>query len=389
MLSGTSAAFRVSAYYFLLFMSVGSGLPYVGMWLASEGMSGSQIGLILACPSFLMVLTTLVVGRLADRAKDWRSAIIACNWVIVVLVTLLVFAEGFTQLLLAWTLWGLVITAKFPIIDAAAVRMARQRNLEFHKMRAWGSLGFVFGTLLAGPFFELTGIESFVFLLLGLAVVRAVAAHGLPFFREGIESPPADSTESSGEKKVKPQRQLWYLLVLTGSALLHASHAYYYTFSAIIWSDAGYSKTVISMLWAIGVIVEIALMWKFKVFAKAFSARMLLVVAILCALVRWLSYGFEPSLSFLFVLQMLHGVTFALMFLATVNFIANWTPVSEAANAQALSATLNTFSMACATVLAGQLHSHLQFKSYWLMALLCCVAMVLVMLSWMPKVRSD
>lgn len=385
----SSPVVRVSFYYFLLFMSVGSGLPYTAMWLSSVDMDSSQIGIILSTPSFVMVLSTLFIGSLADRAKDWRTAIIICNWAIVLALGLLLFAEGFAQLLICWSLWALIVMGKFPIIDAAAIRMARHRNLEFHKMRAWGSFGFVFGALLAGPFYEKAGIESFVYLLLVLGVLRAIAAHGLPHFRQGMDD--ADSPLGADEETkqpsiaaqpLKPQRQLWYLLVLVGSALLHASHAYYYTFSAILWSEAGYSKTFISILWAAGVLVEIVLMWKFSVFAKAFSARKILIAASLVAMLRWIGFGFEPSIPVLFGLQLLHGVTFALMFLATVNFIANWTPVSQAANAQALSATLNTLLMACATLLAGTLHAQFQFQGYWLMALLCTVAIAMFSVSW-------
>lgn len=353
-------------------------------------MTDPQVGFILACPSFAMVATTLLIGRLADRAKDWRTSIIVCNWAIVLLVGLLMFANGFTQILVVWTLWGLVIMAKFPILDAAAVRMSRHRNIEFHKIRAYGSVGFVLGTLLAGPFFEWAGIESFTRLLFGLAVMRALASHALPYFRQGMQSSTAESGESVSKELNKPAvavasdnyKRLWFLLVLVGSALLHASHAFYYTFSTIVWTEAGFSKTTISLLWSIGVVCEIVLMWKFAAIQNKYSARFILIAAAISAFIRWFWFGFEPGLPMLFVLQLLHGVTFALMFLATVNFIANWTPVEVSARAQALSATLNTFFMACATVMSGMVYGALQLKGYWTMAALCLLAIVMVSFSW-------
>ncbi len=360
-------------------------------------MTDAQIGFILACPSFAMVLTTLLIGRLADRAKDWRTSIIVCNWIIVALIGLLIFANGFVQILIVWTLWSLVIMAKFPILDAAAVRMSRHRNIEFNKVRAYGSVGFVVGTLLAGPYFEWAGVESFTWLLFGLAVLRALASHTLPYFRQGIESSTEiafkssqASTQGSTNKETTQAvaiagdnyKKLWFLLVLAGSALLHASHAFYYTFSTIVWAEAGFSKTTISLLWSIGVIAEIVLMWKFAAIQNKYSARVLLIAAAVSALIRWFWFGFEPGLIMLFVLQLLHGVTFALMFLATVNFIANWTPVEVSARAQALSATLNTFLMACATVMSGLVFGALQLKGYWTMAALCVLAILMVSLSW-------
>ncbi len=373
-------------------MSVGSGLPYVGLWLKSQAMTDLEVGFILACPSFAMVATTLLIGRFADRAKDWRSSIILCNWTIVLLVGVLIFASGFVQILIIWTLWGLVIMAKFPILDAAAVRMSRHRNIEFHKIRAFGSIGFVVGTLLAGPFFEWAGIESFTLLIFALAVLRAIASHALPFFRHGMQqSSPSWSGDEYGKNNSSGHpslstgdntKKLWFLLVLTGSALLNASHAFYYTFSTIVWTDDGFSKTTISLLWSVGVVCEIVLMWKFAAIQKNYSARVLLIAAAIAAFIRWLCFGFEPGLAMLFGLQLLHGVTFALMFLATVNFIANWTPVEVSARAQALSATMNTFLMASATVFSGFVYGAIRLKGYWVMAALCLLAMLMISLSW-------
>lgn len=366
-------------------------------------MTDPQIGFILACPSFAMVATTLLIGRLADRAKDWRTSIIICNWVVVFLVALLILAQGFVQILIVWTLWGLVIMAKLPILDAAAVRMSRHRNVEFHKIRAMGSVGFVLGTLFAGPFFEWAGIESFSRIIFVLAVLRALASHALPFFRQGIkattDSTAADVTDkpvptettldNKASASVDHSRKLWFLLVLLGSALLHASHAFYYTFSTIVWTDAGFSKTTISILWSVGVVCEIVLMWKFAAIQQKYSARVLLIAASASAFVRWFCFGFEPGLTLLFMLQLLHGLTFALMFLATVNFIANWTPVEVSARAQALSATLNTSFTACATVFSGFVFGFLQLKGYWTMAALCILAIVMVSFSWRLALTSD
>jgi len=46
-------------------MSVGSSMPYVGLWLKSADITDYQVGLILACPSFVMVATTVFIGRLS------------------------------------------------------------------------------------------------------------------------------------------------------------------------------------------------------------------------------------------------------------------------------------------------------------------------------------
>lgn len=382
---------RVSAYYFLVFLSLGCGLPYFALWMSSVGMSDKQIGVIAASPSFVMVATTLFAGSLADRARDWRSAILVCNWLVLVFITGIFFVQSFVPLLILWCLWGVVIMAKFPILDAAAIRMARHRGMEYHKMRACGSLGFVIGVLLGGLVFEHIGISIFLWVLWGVSLMRAVCAHFLPLFRTGIDAAEQVTRETvvevreAGQTRVQDgavYRKGWFLLVLAGSALIQGSHAYYYTFSAILWNEAGYSTTLVSVLWAAGVLIEIVLMWKFALIKDRYTARYMLIAAALTALLRWFVFGLDPGLPILLLAQLLHGVTFALMFLATVNFIANWTPVKVAAKAQALSATMNTFCMALATVYAGMMHQDLGVVGYWSMAVMCFVAVLLIATSF-------
>ena len=54
-----------------------ASVAYVGLalWLADHGIGPERIGLINALPPIVVVLLSVSVGRLADRASDWRGAI--------------------------------------------------------------------------------------------------------------------------------------------------------------------------------------------------------------------------------------------------------------------------------------------------------------------------
>ena len=55
-----------------------ASVAYVGLalWLADHGIGPERIGLINALPLIVVVLLSVSVGRLADRASDWRGAIV-------------------------------------------------------------------------------------------------------------------------------------------------------------------------------------------------------------------------------------------------------------------------------------------------------------------------
>lgn len=90
----------------------------------------------------------------------------------------------------------------------------------------------------------------------------------------------------------------------------------------------------------------------------------------------------------LFLLQGLHGVTFGLLYLATVNFIARRVHDAYAAQVQAMSATLATVTMAVATLISGILYERLGEQGYWAMAGMCVAGMLLTAASYRTKMSE-
>lgn len=373
-----SPAAIVSAYYFLVFLSMGSVLPFFTLWFKSIELTEHQIGLIAASPAIIVVLITVFIGNIADKARDWRTTIVLCNWVIAVLVLCLTISEEFSAVFVFWTLSGAFLLCMTPVLDAASIRMARQRGIQYHRMRAFGSLGFVVGVVFSGFVFERFGIDRFLWVLIGLAWLRAIMSHSLPKFRAGIQPVTVSMDLTSASESMLRRR--WFLWVLVGSAFIQSSHSYYYTFGTVIWIDAGLRPSTVSLLWAWGVLVEIVLMWVFSSLAKKYSARKLLAIAGLTASLRWAVFGFDPGFALLVAVQSLHGVTFALLFLATVNFIANWTPVNIAAKAQSFSSAMNVGGTALVTLLSGYVHVYLGVSGYWIMFALSALGIVLILL---------
>jgi len=137
-----------------------------------------------------------------------------------------------------------------------------------------------------------------------------------------------------------------------------------------------------STLWAIGVIAEVFLMWKFSRFSKHVSARHCLLVASGACIVRWFFTAINPSLVALMFLQGLHAITFGLTFLASVNFIAKRVDPQHAAQAQSVLATLSTLLMAIGTWLSGRFYENLGGYTYWAMSAMAVVGGLFILNSY-------
>ncbi len=373
------ASTRLTAYYFLHFAVIGAVVPFIALWFAWLGHPSWWIGLVVATPSFLMVTTTLTLGSWADRLGDWRTAIIVCNWLAMLLTGWWLFRTGALDLWIIWTLVGVISMAKQPILDAAALDLTRREGMNFGRIRAFGSIGFIVSLIASGQWYRNDGIANFLIVILAIGCLRLLAAHQLPRFRAAKA---LNNTKARSEEIPTLLRHPGFLCVLAGAALINASHAFYYTFGLLHWQSIGIGTTTGSLLWAVAIVVEVVLMWQFTRLSKHVSARHCIAACGLAGLMRWGIMATDPGLVWLTIIQTLHALTFGLCFLATATFISRRIPPAHAARAQSVFAIMTTGSMATMTVFSGSLYEAFSGLSYIVMAVVATVGLALVMASY-------
>ncbi|MDB5613468.1 MAG: transporter, partial [Devosia sp.] len=70
---------RASIYQFTVYIPGGVASVFLGIWLSEHGLPADQIGLINALPTLCLLMLNIVVGRIADKADDWRTALIVIS----------------------------------------------------------------------------------------------------------------------------------------------------------------------------------------------------------------------------------------------------------------------------------------------------------------------
>jgi len=327
-----SSELRATAFYFTFFMSNAAAAVYAGIWLQQEGMSPEQIGIINAVPVLAMLVLNPLVGRLADRAGDWRQVIIAGAVAAAVVPFGLFFVNGFWGILAVWALAVIPVFAIGPVVDAATIRMTRRNGTDFGAIRAWGSVGYTAIIFVTGYATAWFGGAVFLPLFVGLAVLRGALALGLPKFRARDQRQAAAGWAPAG--RLLQVMRPWFLLPLVGWAMVFGTHMVLNAFAALLWMEQGIGADVIGLLIAAGALAESVIMFGFGRLARRFSARGLILFSSVVAALRWAAMGLSPGVEILFGLQLLHAITFAMGFMGCVHFIANWTSEDIAAEAQ-------------------------------------------------------
>jgi len=342
---------RFSAYFGAFYLTLGAFLPYFPVWLEGRGISAEWIGWIGAAGYAGRFLISPIAARWSDKARLQRHPISA-----MALTTMVAFAMH----LPTSSPWPLLVLAFFasacffgqvPLVDAFAMRESQAGKIPFGPVRAFGSAVFVIANFIVGALLDLTGSESVIVFVATGAVFVSITAFTLP------EGEPADAEAGRKIDWVQFGRLVrgplgWALLA---SACIQGAHGFYYYFSTLAWEAQGHSKFVIGSLWATGVMIEIAfLWWSGKGVLGRMSPAQLLGLGALGSLVRWGLTALGPPLPFLFMLQLLHALTFAATYIGFLRFAVDSIPQRHTATVQAINSALSGgVIMALASVASG------------------------------------
>lgn len=349
-----SPELRASIFHFTVFGGTGASSVYLGIWLTQKGISPDQVGLINAVPVLILMLINQLIGRIADRASDWRSVIAILALFAGMVPIGLFFVNQFWGILAVWTLCALGAASIPPVIDAATVRLTQRNGTDFGSIRAWGTVGYMVANIGTGALTAWWGPQAFLPIFLLLSLLRTLAALQLPRFR----APAHELTLAAVKTGTSHLRELfkpWFLLPLIGFALINSTHSILSGFAGLVWNDNGIDEGFIGPLIAVGAAAEASIMFAWRRIGGNISARqMMLISAIACA-VRWTIMAFNPPVAVLFVLQLSHALTYGLGYFGAVHFIANWTSEDIAAEAQGLAVVIQQAAAAAALIGFGWL----------------------------------
>jgi len=135
--AGFSPELRASLFHFTVFAATGAGSAYYAIWMSDKGLSSGQIGIVNAVPVLIMLVVNMIIGRLADKASDWRVVIVILSLIAGVVPIGYFFVSDFWSLLLVFTFCSVPSGALVPVIDAATLRMTQRRGTDFGFIRAW------------------------------------------------------------------------------------------------------------------------------------------------------------------------------------------------------------------------------------------------------------
>ncbi len=350
-------AFLYTSFYVGQFLFLGVQLPFFPGWLHAQGFSESAIGWVMGSSLMLRLIFGPMVAYWAESQTDQRKVFGIIAGVMafssgLLVVGLGVWAIAVLTILATWAFGCLV-----PITDTAVMRADKAGELNYGRARGLGSFAFIIANLFGGLIITRYGDQASVIWMAMASMLTVLIALSLP---KGSKL-----TTHGGEQKASVQRpnlreaaRLFrsksFILMLIATGMTQGAHATYYYFSELHWSELGYTSDLIGLLWTLGVIAEIGILYYGRRFIAKYGAVSLITIGAFGAVIRWPLTGLSPPLEVLVLLQCMHALTFAATYLGSVEFISRAIPANLSNTGMTLVSTLGVGALTgVAVILVG------------------------------------
>jgi PPP family 3-phenylpropionic acid transporter len=317
-------------FFFAYYGYIGVFSPYASLYFADRGLSAAQIGVLMSMMQVMRIFGPNLWGWVADhtrrrvmvlRVTSAASALVFCG---------MFWGEAFVFFFGLMLALNLFTSAQGPLSEALMLSSMRGDLTHYGRLRLWGSVGFIVAVIAAGQLLDWQGIRLMPWLALVLLVMVAAVAVNM---REEVAIPRSQDTPSV--RQLLKQREV--IAFFASTFLMIAAHASLYVYYSLYLSQIGYSKTVIGLMWSLGVVAEILFFYFQAPLFRRFGVPTLMLTSLVIGVVRFLMIGFgAESIVMLLIAQVLHAATFGVHHSASVATLQRWFAGPLQARGQAL-----------------------------------------------------
>ena len=307
------------SFYFISFYFIwGVFLPFWGVWLDDQGISSENIGILFSVGLVLRFISSLVLLPRVALAKTTLCLLRVLAFLLLVSFSLLFYFQGDIYISVMTLAINFFIAPMMPLGDIVGTRLVKQIQLDYGRVRLWGSVSFIAGSTFIGWLIVEQGKPAILWTIIVATFIMwiSVLFRLSPNIEDGTE---AKKRSDQSLLTLFKMPNVFLFVLITGA--IQAAHGAYYTFASIYWGREGLSGVSISWLWGIGVFAEVLVMrFNTQLFSR-WSIKQMLLLGLVASIIRWSVFSLTTDVYLLAIIQTFHGLTFAATHLAAIRYI--------------------------------------------------------------------
>lgn len=323
-------SWRFALFFFAYYGYVGVFSPYASLFFADKGMAAAQIGVLMSLMQVMRIIGPNFWGWVADHTR--QRVLVLRMTALAALTSFLgmFFGQTFAQFFVLMAMINAFTSAQGPLSEALMLSEMRGDLTHYGRLRLWGSVGFIASVTAAGQLMDWFGVSGMPWVAWSLLLLVLFASLRIRESPHGLLHHEVPSVAA-----LLKQRQV--MLFFASTFLMIAAHSALYVFYSLYLAQIGYSKTVIGLMWSLGVLAEIVFFFFQSTLFRWFGVPRLMIASFLIAALRFLMIGYGAhSLVLLLIAQLLHAATFGIHHSASVATLQRWFSGPLQARGQAL-----------------------------------------------------
>jgi PPP family 3-phenylpropionic acid transporter len=325
---------RVSfiAFFFLYYGTTAITVVFMPLLLKSKGLSPLEIGGFLSTAPLVTLVMQPLWGMAADRSGKTKLLLLSAMCGLLLAMGLLLGTEDKMLLLACYLMYTLFSCPIIPMMDAWNFSYCEQKGDNYGSFRLWGSLGFAAMSICFGLFAVGAG-EAVLFSFFAASIVLAAAA--LVWIRP-VANAAFNKKRGYGNEllQVLKDKRVWVfaLFLLLAGVPARSVDSFY----GIILEGRGASSVLIGVGWALACLSEVPVFASAQRWIVKRGSRFLMTAAVVFYCVRWALPLASDHPGWMVGIQLLHGLTNGLLFIAAMHYMKELVPSALRASGQTL-----------------------------------------------------
>ncbi|OIJ12766.1 MFS transporter [Anaerobacillus arseniciselenatis] len=310
---------NIKALLFFYFSAMTIIISYLPVYFQESGLTGSQIGFLLAVGPLAAMIAQPFWGYMTDKYKTSKKVIIVC-------LSGAIFSSVFLFQNLDFSLLTLVIFVFFIFMapvgglgDSLAQKTANQLSITFGSIRMWGSIGFAVMSLVGGFLFTAIGIQYIYLPFILFLIITLVI--GIRIKDIKTSQKPVNFKEAL--KLVQNKKLMMFFVIMMFITVTHRSSD---SFLGIYIVERGGVESFIGWAWFIGVSAEALVFATSTLWFRRFHALTFIIIAAILYSIRWFLMAVIADPMLVLPLQVMHGLTFGIFYLSAFHYVTKIVP---------------------------------------------------------------
>ena len=171
---------RLSAFYFFYFATIGALFPYWGLYLQTRGYDTLAIGQLLAILAGTKIIAPYVWGWIADHSGRRLLLIRIASLFTAVSFVSMYWADSLLQMAMMMLLFSFFWNASLPQFEVTTLTFLGLDNHRYSSIRLWGSIGFIIAVVAIGKLLDVFGAATLPHIVILLYACKWLATLCVP-----------------------------------------------------------------------------------------------------------------------------------------------------------------------------------------------------------------